>query len=124
MVELIVNAPDGQVFRGANWRLYNPETHQWSTNYANASVGVISTPGIGGFKNGVGEFYDQEELAGRVEAREVRDVEHHSDDSAFRTVLFDRRRTDLGSELGRRRHPRRPAAKNICRARLLTPETF
>jgi len=65
MVELIVNAPDGQVFRGANWRLYNPETRQWSTNYANASVGVISTPGIGEFKNGVGEFYDQEELAGR-----------------------------------------------------------
>ena len=53
-------------FEGLNLRLYNPESHQWSLNFSNAASGTLSTPTIGEFKNGRGEFYDQEMLNGRA----------------------------------------------------------
>lgn len=66
LVELEVDGPTGP-FRGASLRLYDPEARQWSLNYANAADGIMTkTPAIGSFKNGVGEFYDQEEFGGRA----------------------------------------------------------
>jgi hypothetical protein len=65
MVELTVRSPDGQVFKALNLRLYSPQAHQWSTNYANAAVGTMTAPSIGEFRNGVGEFYDQEMIGGK-----------------------------------------------------------
>ena len=47
-------------------RLYNPESRQWSLNFANARGGVMAVPTIGEFKNGRGEFYNQETLNGRA----------------------------------------------------------
>jgi hypothetical protein len=47
--------------------LYNPQARQWSLNFANSKVGVIGVPPtIGEFKDGRGEFYDQETLNGRA----------------------------------------------------------
>jgi hypothetical protein len=46
--------------------LYNPQTHQWSINFANSKTGTWETPTIGEFKNGRGEFFDQESLDGRA----------------------------------------------------------
>jgi hypothetical protein len=46
-------------------RLYNPKTHLWSIYFANISTGTLSVPSVGGFKNGRGEFYDEETLNGR-----------------------------------------------------------
>jgi len=43
--------------------LYNPRTHQWSLNPAASNEGVIGQPMIGEFRNGRGEFYDQEPAA-------------------------------------------------------------
>ncbi len=40
--------------------LYNPQTRQWSLNSAAGGDGVIGQPMFGEFKNGRGEFYDQE----------------------------------------------------------------
>lgn len=66
MVELEVDGPTGHV-EGLNLHLYNPQSHQWSLNFANAKVGALSmTPTVGEFKNGRGEFYDQEEFNGRM----------------------------------------------------------
>jgi Neuraminidase (sialidase) len=45
--------------------LYNPQSHQWSQAFANASDGKLNTPLVGEFKNGRGEFYDQEIFNGR-----------------------------------------------------------
>jgi hypothetical protein len=45
-------------------RLYNPKTHLWSIYFANISTGTLSVPSVGGFKNGRGEFYDEETLNG------------------------------------------------------------
>ena len=46
--------------------LYNPQSHQWSLNFANVKGGTLSVPTVGEFKNGRGEFYDQEEFNGRM----------------------------------------------------------
>jgi hypothetical protein len=65
LVELKMDGPAGH-FEGLSLRLYNPETHQWSLNFANLSSGILSQPTIGEFKNGRGEFFDQETLNGRA----------------------------------------------------------
>ena len=52
---------------GLSLRLYNPQSRQWSIYFANSKEGVLGLPPmIGGFKNGRGEFYDQEEFGGRT----------------------------------------------------------
>jgi hypothetical protein len=65
LVELQAEGPAGH-FEGLNLRLYNPQAHQWSLNFANSSGGTLSQPTIGEFKNGRGEFFDQETLNGRA----------------------------------------------------------
>jgi hypothetical protein len=64
-VELKADGPAGH-FEGLNLRLYNPESRQWSLNFANSSSGSLSLPTIGQFKNGRGEFFNQETLNGRA----------------------------------------------------------
>src|ERR1051325_8558914 len=49
LVELKVAGPAGRI-EGLSLRLYNPQTHQWSLNYANLSNGEMTTPAIGEFK--------------------------------------------------------------------------
>jgi hypothetical protein len=46
--------------------LYNPQSHQWSLNFANSKDGALAPPSIGEFKNGRGEFFDQETFNGRA----------------------------------------------------------
>ena len=65
LVELVADGPAGH-FEGLNLRLYRPQAHQWSLNFSNSKSGTISEPTIGEFKNGRGEFYDQETLNGRA----------------------------------------------------------
>src|SRR5215475_692389 len=65
LVELVADGPSGH-FEGLSLRLYNPQSHQWSLNFASSSSGALSTPTIGQFKDGRGEFYDQETLDGRA----------------------------------------------------------
>ena len=65
LLELVADGPAGH-FEGLNLRLYNPEAHQWSLNFANSKSGTLSPPSIGEFKNGRGEFFSQESLNGRA----------------------------------------------------------
>jgi len=65
LVELEADGPAGH-FQGLNLRLYNPQSHQWSLNFANSNDGAMSQPAIGEFRNGRGEFFDQETLNGRA----------------------------------------------------------
>lgn len=46
-------------------RVYDPQAHNWSIYFNNGSTGSLGTPVVGEFKNGRGEFYDQEILNGR-----------------------------------------------------------
>jgi hypothetical protein len=65
LVELVADGATGH-FEGLNLRLYNPESQQWSLNFANSNSGTLSQPTIGEFNNGRGEFFDQETLNGRA----------------------------------------------------------
>jgi|SRR5579863_711559 len=51
---------------GLTLRLYNPQSHQWSQVWSTSTDGTPSQPMIGDFKNGRGEFFDQEPLNGRA----------------------------------------------------------
>lgn len=65
LVELVADGPAGH-FEGLNLRLYNPQSHQWSLNFASVKGGRMSQPTVGAFKNGIGEFYDQEDFNGKM----------------------------------------------------------
>ncbi len=56
----------GGHIEGLTLRLYNPQTHQWSLNWANAKDGTIVAPQVGQFKDGRGEFYGQDTLNGKL----------------------------------------------------------
>ena len=65
LFELDVTGPAGHI-RGVGLRLYSPETHRWSLNWANTNDGAITgPPAFGSFKDGVGAFTDQEMLDGK-----------------------------------------------------------
>jgi hypothetical protein len=51
---------------GLTLRLFNPETQQWSLYWANARDGIVVPAQVGQFKNGVGEFYAQDTLNGKL----------------------------------------------------------
>jgi hypothetical protein len=65
MDEFEADTPSGHI-EGMTVRTYNPKSHQWSIYWANQANGVFSLPAtVGKFKNGRGEFYDQEDFKGR-----------------------------------------------------------
>ena len=65
LVELKVDGPAGHI-EGLSLRLYKPQSHQWSLNFANSHGGTMSQPTIGEFIDGRGEFFDQETLNDRA----------------------------------------------------------
>jgi hypothetical protein len=65
LVELKVEGPAGRI-EGVSLRLYAPQARQWSLNFANIRNGLLTHPVLGGFRNGIGEFYGQDELDGRA----------------------------------------------------------
>jgi hypothetical protein len=64
LVELKVAGPAGRI-EGLSLRLYNPQSHQWSLNFANINDGNLTPPTIGEFRDGRGDFYNQDTLNGR-----------------------------------------------------------
>jgi hypothetical protein len=65
LLELEVDGSAGHL-EGLSLRLYSPESHQWSLNFSNSGAGTLSQPTIGEFKDGRGEFFDQETVNGRA----------------------------------------------------------
>src|SRR5690348_6652581 len=63
--ELEVDGPAGHI-EGLTLRLYDPQSRQWKISWANSADGTLGQPMIGAFKDGRGEFYDQESLDGRA----------------------------------------------------------
>lgn len=66
--EFHVDSPEtGTKIDGLTVRLYNPTTGQWHIYWANAKNGRLDEhPVIGEWKDGRGEFYDQEYFDGRA----------------------------------------------------------
>lgn len=65
LVELRVDGPAGRI-EGLSLRLYNPESRQWTLNFANIADGLLTEPMVGEFRDGRGEFYAQDTFKGRA----------------------------------------------------------
>ena len=65
LMELMADSPTGHL-EELDLRLYNPQSHQWSRNFANSSDGTIEPPMFGEFKNGRGEFIGSDTLNGKA----------------------------------------------------------
>ena len=65
LVDLDVTGPVGRV-QGVSLRLYNVQGRQWTLNFANMGDGLLTSPSIGEFKSGRGEFYGTDTLRGRA----------------------------------------------------------
>jgi hypothetical protein len=63
--ELEVSGPAGHI-EGLSMRLYDPQSRQWKISWANSADGTLGQPMVGGFKDGRGEFYDQESFDDRA----------------------------------------------------------
>ena len=64
--EIELTTPAGHL-EGMTLRLYDPQARQWRLYWANASQGVLTSPvSIGEFRDGRGEFYDQETINGKI----------------------------------------------------------
>jgi hypothetical protein len=65
LAELEADGPAGHL-QVLSLRLYDPQARQWSLNSASSRTGRLSTPTIGEFRDGRGEFFDQEDFNGRT----------------------------------------------------------
>ncbi len=65
LAELVADSPSGRL-EVLSLRLYNPQSRQWSLNTANVDGGAMGQATIGEFKDGRGEFFDQETFKGRT----------------------------------------------------------
>jgi hypothetical protein len=65
LLELEVSGPAGHI-EALSLRVYNPGARQWSLNFSNSRVGTLGVPTIGEFRDGRGEFYDQETIDERA----------------------------------------------------------
>jgi hypothetical protein len=63
--EIDVEGQAGRI-QGLSLRVYNPASKQWSIAYASAAGGLAGAPMVGGFRDGRGEFYNQETYRGRA----------------------------------------------------------
>jgi len=63
--EFETDSPQGHI-EGLTLRIYNPQAHQWSIYWGNSKNGTLDQPMTGEFKDGRGEFFDQEQWKGRA----------------------------------------------------------
>jgi len=65
IAEITSQGPSGKL-EFLSLRLFDPQAHQWSLNFASDGSGVLSTPMVGQFEHGRGDFYDYEPINGRM----------------------------------------------------------
>ena len=61
LLELESDPPSGHS-QGLILRTWHPQARQWNVAFASSRVGVLSSPAVGGFARGRGEFYNLERL--------------------------------------------------------------
>lgn len=64
VVEFEVSGPAGRI-DALNLRLYEPQAERWSLTFVNMRDGLLTPAVYGGFSDGVGEFYGDDQLGGR-----------------------------------------------------------
>jgi hypothetical protein len=83
--EVEADGPQGH-FQDIAIFLYNPDSHQWTMNFANSRSGELSGASTGEFKDGRGELYSAETVNGRAALARIvwSDItanEHHFEQS-------------------------------------------
>jgi hypothetical protein len=103
LVELEVDGPTH--IEALNLRLYNPETHNWSLNFASSKAGTLGTPTVGEFKNGRGRVFRSGEFQRTTGPGALHHhLGHQNRILQVRAVVLSRWRQDLGSKLDGDRH--------------------
>jgi hypothetical protein len=64
LAEFKADGPAGRI-ELLSLRWYNPSAHQWYLDFATPNVGTLGIPGVGEFRQGRGDFYDQETIGGK-----------------------------------------------------------
>ncbi|TDD64373.1 hypothetical protein E1262_28530 [Jiangella aurantiaca] len=64
VVEFNVQGATGRI-EALNLRLYEPQADRWSLTFVNMRDGLLTPAVYGGFHDGVGEFYGDDQLDGR-----------------------------------------------------------
>ncbi|MEU8635458.1 hypothetical protein AB0C38_25120 [Amycolatopsis sp. NPDC048633] len=64
VLEFEVSGPNGSI-NALNMRLYEPQAQRWSLTFVNIRDGLLTPAVYGGFRNGTGEFYGDDQLDGR-----------------------------------------------------------
>ena len=64
VVELDVAGENGRI-EGMNLRLYEPQARRWSLSFVSMRDGLLTPAVFGGFRDGAGEFYGDDQLGGR-----------------------------------------------------------
>jgi hypothetical protein len=64
-VELKVSGPNGRI-EGPNLRLYEPQAGRWNLTFVNIRDGLLTPSVYGGFHDGVGDFFGDDQLGGRA----------------------------------------------------------
>jgi hypothetical protein len=64
VVEFDVSGPNGSI-EALNLRLYEPQAQRWSLTFVNMRDGLLTPAVYGGFHDGVGEFYGDDQLGDR-----------------------------------------------------------
>jgi hypothetical protein len=64
VLEFAVSGPTGRI-DALNLRLYEPQAGRWSLTFINMRDGLLTPAVYGGFRDGVGKFYGEDQLGGR-----------------------------------------------------------
>jgi hypothetical protein len=64
VVEFNVSGPNGSI-EALNLRLYEPQAERWSLTFVNMRDGLLTPAVYGGFRDGIGEFYGDDQLGGQ-----------------------------------------------------------
>lgn len=64
-LEIVSMERGGRHIDGLTLRIYNPGSGQWSIYWADSIGAALLAPMVGSFKDGRGEFYDQELFEGK-----------------------------------------------------------
>jgi hypothetical protein len=64
VVELKIAGESGRI-EGMNLRLFEPQANRWSLSFVSLRDGLLTPAVFGGFRDGAGEFYGDDQLGGR-----------------------------------------------------------
>jgi hypothetical protein len=81
-VEFEVSGQSGRI-DGLNLRLYEPQAGRWSLTFVNIRDGLLTPAVYGGFHDGVGTFYGDDQLGGRPIRVRFLIFRHGQDEARF-----------------------------------------